>query len=199
MAEPCPLGPERRRVSIAIIAPTKFDFQDLACVELGLRWPTEGTPSLRAEPHNGEDAELTWTEAGQLRRCEIQVKGRSTGEIDMATLAEYLAHFPDHQAQGCLLERLIANPGQVVLFVASERCRDEIARYRTPPEWTGAYRKGKPDQAAGNALAAALEYLSQARRSLGASIHPRAGDVRNDRRALASEALRSKGSHRPAG
>ena len=162
MAEPCPLGPERRRVSIAIIAPTKFDFQDLACVELGLRWPTEGTPSLRAEPHNGEDAELTWTEAGQLRRCEIQVKGRSTGEIDMATLAEYLAHFPDHQAQGCLLERLIANPGQVVLFVASERCRDEIARYRTPPEWTGAYRKGKPDQAAGNALAAALEYLSQA-------------------------------------
>jgi Novel STAND NTPase 3 len=161
-AKPRSPNSERRCVSIAIIAPTKFDFQDLACVELGLRWPTDGAPSLRAEPHNGEDAELAWTEAGRRRLCEIQVKGRTTGEIDMATLAEYLAHFPDRQAQGCLLDRLIENPEQVVLFVASERCRDAVARYRAPPEWTGAFRNSRPDPAAGNALAAALGHLSQA-------------------------------------
>ncbi len=149
-------------MSIAIIAPTKFDFQDLACIEIGLRWSTDGRPSLRAEPENGEDAELSWTEVGQRRVCEIQVKGRSTGEFDMVTLAEYLAHFPDRRAAGCLLERLIVNSELVVLFVASERCRDELARYRAPPEWTGAYREPRPDVAAGTALAAALEYLSQA-------------------------------------
>ncbi len=149
-------------MSIAIVAPTKFDFQDLVCVELGLRWPADGAPSLRAEPQNGEDAELTWTEAGKQRYCEIQVKGRSTGEIDMLTLAEYLAHFPDRKAEGCLLERLIANPEQVVLFVASERCRDDVARYSAPPDWIGAYRDSRPDLEAGIALASALEHLSQA-------------------------------------
>ncbi len=149
-------------MSIAIIAPTKFDFQDLACVELGLRWPEDGAPTLQAEPENGEDAVLTWEEGGQRRLCEVQVKGRSTGEFDMATLADYLAHFPDRQAQGCLLERLIDHPEQMVLFVASERCRDETARYRAPVDWTGAYRAGVPDQAAGFALAAALQHLAGA-------------------------------------
>lgn len=149
-------------MSIAIIAPTKFDFQDLASIELGLRWPVAGAPTLRAEPENGEDAELTWEEGGQRRLCEVQVKGRSTGELDMATLADYLAHFPDRQAQGSLLERLIDHPEQVVLFVASERCRDETARYRAPTDWIGAYRTRAPDEAAGRALAAALEHLAGA-------------------------------------
>lgn len=148
-------------LNIAIIAPTKFDFQDLACVELGLRWPADSAPTLRAEPQNGEDAELTWEEGGRRRLCEVQVKGRSTAEIDMATLADYLAHFPDHQAQGCLLERLIANPEQVVLFVASERCRDDVAGYRVPTTWTGAYRTHAPGRRAGEALAAALKHLSE--------------------------------------
>ncbi|WP_390891233.1 nSTAND3 domain-containing NTPase [Rhizobium leguminosarum] len=147
-------------LNIAIIAPTKFDFQDLACVELGLRWPVGGAPTLRAEPENGEDAELTWEEGGRRRLCEVQVKGRSTAEIDMATLAEYLAHFPDHQAEGCLLERLIANPERVVLFVASERCRDDVAGYRSPTTWTGGYRMEAPHRPAGQALAAALKHLS---------------------------------------
>lgn len=148
-------------MNIAIIAPTKFDFQDLACVELGLRWPADGAPTLRAEPQNGEDAELTWEEGGRRRLCEVQVKGRSTAEIDMATLADYLAHFPDHQAQGCLLERLIANPEQVVLFVASERCRDDVAGYRVPTTWTGAHRTDAPHRQSGQALAAAIKHLSE--------------------------------------
>ncbi|MBY5379342.1 hypothetical protein [Rhizobium leguminosarum] len=148
-------------MNIAIIAPTKFDFQDLACVELGLRWPADGAPTLRAEPQNGEDAELTWEEGGRRRLCEVQVKGRSTAEIDMATLAEYLAHFPDYQARGCLLERLISNPEQIVLFVASERCRDDVAGYRIPTTWTGAYRTDPPHRQAGQALAAALKHLSE--------------------------------------
>ncbi len=148
-------------MNIAIIAPTKFDFQDLACVELGLRWPAEGAPSLRAEPENGEDAELTWEEDGKRRLCEVQVKGRSTAEIDMATLAEYLAHFPDRQAEGCLLERLIADPDQVVLFVASERCRDEVAEFLVPTTWTGARRIESPHRRLGKSLAEALKYLSE--------------------------------------
>lgn len=148
-------------MNIAVIAPTKFDFQDLACVELGLRWPAEGAPSLRAEPENGEDAELIWDEGGKRRLCEVQVKGRSTAEINMATLAEYLAHFPDRQAHGCLLERLIGNPDQVVLFVASERCRDEVVEYRVPTNWTGARRTVGPHRRAGKGLADALQYLSE--------------------------------------
>lgn len=148
-------------MNIAIIAPTKFDFQDLVCVELGLRWPADGAPTLRAEPQNGEDAELTWKEGSRRRLCEVQVKGRSTAEIDMATLADYLAHFPDHQAQGCLLDRLIADPERVVLFVASERCRDDVARYRVRTTWTGAHRTDAPDRRAGQALAAALKHLSE--------------------------------------
>ncbi|MBP7705083.1 MAG: hypothetical protein KA105_07330 [Caulobacter sp.] len=148
-------------MNIAVIAPTKFDFQDLACVELGLRWADEGAPTLRAEPLNGEDAELTWEENGRRRLCEVQVKGRTTGDLDMATLAEYLAHFPDHQANGCLLERLLANPEQVVLFVASERCRDDVASYRVAETWVGAYRSDDPNRRAGAALATALDHLSQ--------------------------------------
>lgn len=148
-------------MNIAIIAPTKFDFQDLACVELGLRWPEVGTPSLRAEPENGEDAELIWEEDGKRRLCEVQVKGRSTAEIDMATLAEYLAHFPDSQAEGCLLERLITDPDQVVLFVASERCRDEVAEFLVPTTWTGTRRTAPPHSRVGKSLAEALKYLSE--------------------------------------
>ena len=148
-------------MNIAIIAPTKFDFQDLACVELGLRWPTKGAPSLRAEPEKGEDAEITWEEKGKRRLCEVQIKGRSTGALDMATLAEYLAHFPDRQADGCLLERLIGNPDQVVLFVASERCQDEVSEFLVPTSWAGERRASAPNRRAGENLAAALRYLSE--------------------------------------
>lgn len=149
-------------LNIAVVAPAKFDFQDLVCIELGLRWPASGTPSLRAEPFGGEDAELTWSEGGHTYCCEIQAKGRSTSEFSMATLAEYLAHFPDRQEKNCLLERLLADRQRLALFVASERCTDDVAALRTPVGWEGSRRAAKTDVSSGKGLSAALRYLSEA-------------------------------------
>lgn len=152
---------DKRNLNIAVVAPAKFEFQDLATVELGLRWPTGGTPSFRVEPLGGEDAELTWTEGGDLRHCEIQVKGRTTSEFSMATLAEYLAHFPDKQDSNCLLDRLLADPERRALFVVSERCRDDVATLRTPLDWTGSRRAAKGSATSGKALRVELLTLSK--------------------------------------
>ena len=143
-------------MNIALIAPAKFDFQDLACIDIALRWPLAGSPSLQIEPQDGEDAEIRWRDGGAPRVCEIQVKGRSTKAISMATLAEYLTHFPERKACDCLLERLLADPHRIVLFIATERCCDDVAAYRTDADWAGAPRMSAPQRRDGKALAAAL-------------------------------------------
>ncbi len=125
-------------MSIATTAPEKFDFQDLVCAELALRFEERAGASLIIEPAGGEDAELGFDPpAGGVSLIEVQVKGTASA-VTLASIAECLTHFPPRKATSCLLERLIDNPFRVVLLVMSGRCDDAASRYVMGPDWDGA-------------------------------------------------------------
>lgn len=115
-------------MNIAIIAPEKFAFQDLVCIELGLRFRHLTGAQLFAEPDGGEDARLEFIRSGVPVVVEVQVKG-SAGSLDLAGLASFLAHFPDRVDEGTLLDRLIEDKRRFALFVISGRCADNASPY----------------------------------------------------------------------
>lgn len=47
-------------LSIAIVGPEKYKFQDLVCVELALALRYTGLTSMVPEPRGGEDTAFTW-------------------------------------------------------------------------------------------------------------------------------------------
>ncbi len=122
-------------MSIATIAPEKFAFQDLVCVDLALRWGALDA-ILIPEPKLGEDALLTWRQGGASRVCEVQVKG-AEGALTVELLAEHLIHFPERQSSQTLLDRLMTDRDRVALFVVSGRCRDALSLLTVTPGWTG--------------------------------------------------------------
>ncbi|MDC8012790.1 hypothetical protein [Tahibacter soli] len=98
-------------MSIATTAPEKYDFQDLVCLWLFLRFaPTE----LRAE-FGGEDAQISLS--GTSLPLDVQVKG-AAGPITMDTLADVLTHFPPRSSTSPLLERLVASQAALLLVCA---------------------------------------------------------------------------------
>lgn len=125
-------------MNIATIAPEKFAFQDLVCVDLALRWGALNAV-LIPEPKLGEDALLTWQDAGAPRTCEVQVKG-AEGALTVELLAEHLIHFPERRSSDTLLDRLMADPARTALFVVSGRCRDALSPLTVAPGWTGELR-----------------------------------------------------------
>ncbi|PNQ77419.1 hypothetical protein BA950_05180 [Erythrobacter sp. SAORIC-644] len=112
-------------MTIAIIGPEKFAFQDLVCVDLALTALANGPVALVPEQAGHEDATLSWPaeEGVPTATLEVQIKG-AAGTFDMAMLAEHLLHYPDRAGKGSLLERLMDAEGRAALFVVSARCVD---------------------------------------------------------------------------
>ena len=111
-------GPSSRRsgqgfddMSIAITAPQKYDFQDIVCVEIMLRFVAQESAAFFVEPQDGEDGELRLAVPGMASRFEIQAKG-AAGTVTLAAVASYLTHTPGRCADQTLLERLIADPAR---------------------------------------------------------------------------------------
>lgn len=123
-------------MSIAVIAPQKFDFQDLVCIELMLRFETN--PGLVLLVEGDEDAEMTLPRTALAPLLiEVQVKGAS-GAVTMAKLVECLAHCPDRKASDSLFERILAVPDRIALLVMSGRCDDTASAFALPFNWDGA-------------------------------------------------------------
>ncbi|WP_281664458.1 hypothetical protein [Paraburkholderia fungorum] len=116
-------------MSIAIVGQQKYDYQDILCVLLLLRFIGKGSAIVEVEPKGGEDAFLSFDDAGRTVRAEVQVKG-SAQQISIESLAEWLLHFPDHQASNTLVERLIAGGADTfTLVMALGRCMDAVSMY----------------------------------------------------------------------
>lgn len=82
-------------MSIAIVAPQKFDFQDLVCVELMLRFEDNSSVILQVE--GDEDAALTLPQTALTPLLiEVQVKGASgpvtTNSSNVWRIAPTVAH-----------------------------------------------------------------------------------------------------------
>jgi len=123
-------------LTIAVTAPQKFDYQDLACVKLMLRfWGVCGTQFL-VEPKGGEDGELIFPATTVPSRFEIQVKG-SNAACGLGLVATCLAHTPARATGDTLLERLIADPSRIALLVISGRCDDGAAPFVVGHGWGG--------------------------------------------------------------
>ncbi|MDZ5789343.1 hypothetical protein U4I95_02475 [Stenotrophomonas maltophilia] len=123
-------------MNIAIIAPSKFEFQDLVCIDIALRSRSLDRVQMFAEPAGGEDGQLEFTCLGAATTVEVQVKG-SESTLDLAKLASHLAHFPDRKGENTLLDRLIEDKGRFALFVVSGRCVDAVSSFlikRMPEE-----------------------------------------------------------------
>lgn len=115
-------------MSIAIIAPEKFEFQDLVCIDIALRSRSLEKVQMFAEPSGGEDGQLEFAYLGTAATVEVQVKG-SESALDLAKLASHLAHFPDRKGENTLLDRLIEDKGRFALFVISGRCVDAVSSF----------------------------------------------------------------------
>lgn len=129
-------------MTIAITAPEKFNFQDLACLEMMLRFENKTQANFYVEPLGGEDGEIRFDGTATGRRVEIQIKG-SELPVKLLDIAKYLAHCPPRKSNGTLLERLLDDPELTVLFIVSGRCDDQTALYSVAPDWLGASH-GKP-------------------------------------------------------
>jgi hypothetical protein len=106
-------------MTINITGPKKYDFQDIACVAIGLQALGQPGTELLIEPDGGEDCEIR--RDGKL--VEIQVKGAG-GKFGIKELAEYLGHPGSKVAGNTLLERLLADRSRFVILVLSSRCDD---------------------------------------------------------------------------
>jgi hypothetical protein len=101
-------------MSIARTAPQKFDFQDIVCIEMMLRFAHVPEARFFVEPPNGEDGELHLVPSTSALDAEIQVKGAS-GAVTLAVIATCLAHTPPRTENNTLLERLLANPQRLAV------------------------------------------------------------------------------------
>lgn len=124
-------------MNIAILAPEKYDFQDLVCIEMILRFYDRTGFEFRIEPDGGEDAEMIFFRSdNHLARFEIQVKG-AKGNVSLNNIAEYLAHFPSREATKSLFERLLTDSNRFVVLVMSGRCDDASSVYLSSSDWDG--------------------------------------------------------------
>ncbi|ABB08504.1 hypothetical protein [Burkholderia lata] len=112
-------------MSIDIVGQLKYRLQDHVCALLAVLGSDNAGVALQIEPKDGEDALLTLSDGANVRILEVQVKGAEV-RITHDVLVDWLAHFPDRDDSGSLLERLVADPRKSVLFVASGRCNDEV-------------------------------------------------------------------------
>lgn len=122
-------------MSIAIVGQQKYDYQDMVCVLLLLRFIEKESAAIEIEPKRGEDALLSFSDGGRSVRAEVQVKG-SAQQISIESLAEWLLHFPEREASDTLIERLMAGGlGTFSLIFALGRCGDAVSMYVPPASW----------------------------------------------------------------
>lgn len=137
-------------MSIEIVGPQKFKFQDQVCLLLALLHAQNADAQLQIEPRGGEDAQLVFDDGVSRKVFEIQVKG-AKAKVTVDELADWLAHFPAHKAENPLIERLIDTSSQNVIMIASGRCDDATSTYVAdlgdPMDPWPATRIKKPDLA----------------------------------------------------
>jgi hypothetical protein len=130
-------------MSIALTGPSKYDFQDLVCINYILKFYKLDSAGFIVEPKGGEDAEFEYVnEEGQQLRFEIQVKG-SEEPVTLAVVAECLGHFPARGDTDFLLERLVENKNSRVVLVMSGRASDSVLKYLPKAGWNGEVHKTK--------------------------------------------------------
>jgi hypothetical protein len=123
-------------MSIARVAPDKFDFQDFVCIDMMLRFAAYANARCLIEPDDGEDAQITLGPSGVETDIEIQVKG-SGEDVDIERIADCLAHAPPLSSTDTLLERLVVNPRRFAVLVMMGRCDNASAAYVMPTAWSG--------------------------------------------------------------
>lgn len=121
-------------MSIEVTGPQKYEFQDLLCVVLWLRFRHLRKLRLFIEPLGKEDAFFCFSNNGTISRLEVQAKGAS-GAVDLNAVAGCLAHFPPHADKNSLFERLMAETNTFVLLVMTGRCTDAAARFAMSGPW----------------------------------------------------------------
>jgi hypothetical protein len=111
-------------MTIAVVSQHKYHLQRLATFWCAVEcWDV--LERIVAEERGGEDSTLTVSKSGQTWTLELQVKGERA-DVDVAAVAQWLAHFPERRAQTPLLERVGNDLRRMALFVASGRCRDAV-------------------------------------------------------------------------
>lgn len=110
-------------MSIEIVGPKKYEFQDMVCVLVGLMYAENTQAQLHIEPNDGEDAQLSLVAGTGSIEVEIQVKG-AKAKIDMDTLADWMAHFPAYKSSESLVERVVQDQNRIALVIATGRCDD---------------------------------------------------------------------------
>ncbi|KWO42521.1 hypothetical protein WT97_02575 [Burkholderia sp. MSMB1459WGS] len=149
-------------MSIEIIGQLKYRLQDHVCALLAVLGSGNTEVSLQVEPKDGEDALLTLPDGVTVRTLEVQVKGADV-RVTQDVLADWLAHFPDRDHSGSLLERLIADQKKSVLFVASGRCNDEVMSHAVElSPYTTEVKKGSVTIQTERAMRAGLQNYANA-------------------------------------
>ncbi|WP_211474619.1 hypothetical protein [Collimonas humicola] len=123
-------------MSIEIIGPKKYEFQDRVCSLIGLMYAENMQAQLHIEPNDGEDAQLSLSAGTRNITFEIQVKGAKT-KIDMDTLADWMAHFPARESSESLFERVLQDPNRIALVIATGRCDDASSVFQAALDEAG--------------------------------------------------------------
>lgn len=118
-------------MSIEIIGPKKYEFQDRVCSLIGLMYVENMRAQLHIEPNNGEDAQLNLVAGTGNIAVEIQVKGAKT-KIDMDAVADWMAHFPARESSESLVERVVRDQNRIALVIATGRCDDASSVFEAP-------------------------------------------------------------------
>ena len=170
-------------MSIAIVAPEKFEFQDAVCVEMMLRFEHVNDACFVVEPKGGEDGELRLPWNGNVRLMEIQVKG-SARPVTLSEVAACLAHTPPRTEKNTLLERLLSDPQRLAVLVMSGRCNDSCAAYAVEANWDGAAHALNGISRA--SVAAFLDAFSEAKTAGGKNSPIKARRRAHNRRLVAT-------------
>ena len=117
-------------MSITTYGPLGYEYQ-YAATALWLLENLASTGRLLVEPAQGEDAEATANKTPAT--VEIQAKSGSQ-PIDIYRFAEWLTHFPPHQAANSLLERLLNDEQRGVVFLAEGRSADATSHLTRPSD-----------------------------------------------------------------
>ena len=180
-------------MSIEVVGPEKYLYQDEVCVELALRfWDADDVECI-AEPLGGEDGELRVNLDGIRFELELQVKGASAPSemVTLPKLAEYLAHFPGHEHQNFLLERLLANPNKLAVLICAQRAGDQAAKYAKPRSWKGErHRKDHILVREAKALLAELDKVEVHNSAAGGLKGPREAHLRTFAKTTDHKTLR---------
>lgn len=127
-------------MSIEIVGPKKYEFQDRVCVLIGLMYAEDTRAQLHIEPNDGEDAQLSLVAGSDSIEVEIQVKGAEV-KIDMDTLADWMAHFPAFESSESLVERVVRDQNRIALVIATGRCDDASSVFQAALDEAGSPHK----------------------------------------------------------